>query len=109
MRLNTARDSTHTYEGAKAKHINAEQQLRRSVMACLLWEKEFYEDGVTIADRICDLIPSVSADYAANAANARATVKQLENTVLRLEKQLEISVKEREKIFKELSECQKYI
>lgn len=32
-------------------------------------------------------------DYAANAANARATVKQLENTVLRLKKQYEIDRK----------------
>jgi multidrug efflux pump subunit AcrA (membrane-fusion protein) len=32
-------------------------------------------------------------DYAANAANARATVKQLENTVFRLEKQYEIDRK----------------
>ena len=32
-------------------------------------------------------------DYAANAANARATMKQLENTVLRLEKQYEIDRK----------------
>ena len=29
-----------------------EQQLRRSVMSCLLWEKQFYEDGESIADRI---------------------------------------------------------
>ena len=27
----------------------AEQALRRSVLACMLWEDEFYEDGV--ADR----------------------------------------------------------
>lgn len=31
--------SLQTHEGAPAKMIDAEQQLRRSVMACLLWEE----------------------------------------------------------------------
>lgn len=45
----------YTHEGAPAAlHLTAEQNLRRSVMSCLLWEKEFYEDGVTIADRIVE-------------------------------------------------------
>lgn len=54
MRVNTARNIPHevTHEGAPAKHVNAEQALRRSVLSCLLWEDEFYEDGKSIADRI---------------------------------------------------------
>ena len=28
-----------THEGAPAKHISAEQELRRSVLACMLWER----------------------------------------------------------------------
>ena len=48
-----------THEGAAAKQISAEQQLRRSVMSCLLWEKEFYEDGKDIAARIAALVPRV--------------------------------------------------
>jgi len=32
-------------------------QLRRSVLACLLWEDQFYEDGVEIAGRIQSLVP----------------------------------------------------
>jgi len=32
-------------------------QLRRSVLACLLWEDQFYEDGVEIAGRILSLVP----------------------------------------------------
>lgn len=43
-----------THEGAPAARTNAEQQLRRSVLSCLLWEREFYEDGQSIADRITD-------------------------------------------------------
>ena len=40
-----------THGGAVTRTGNPEQVLRRSVMACLLWEDQFYEDGVAIADR----------------------------------------------------------
>ena len=54
MRLNTHRTkAARTHEGAPAiAMLSAEQQLRRSVLSCLLWEDEFYEDGQSIADRI---------------------------------------------------------
>lgn len=42
----------HTHEGGVAKHITPYEQLRRSIMACMLWENTFYESGVSIADRI---------------------------------------------------------
>lgn len=61
MKLNV-KQPIYTYEGAKAAHINAEQQLRRSVLSCLLWESEFYEDGQTIADRIIDTAKKVSKE-----------------------------------------------
>lgn len=48
-----------THEGAPAKRINAEQELRRSVMACMLWEDTFYESGADIAKRISDLVAKV--------------------------------------------------
>lgn len=67
-RINVPRQLIHTYEGAKAKHINAELQLRRSTMSCLLWEKEFYEDGEDIASRISSLIPKIPAHKVANIA-----------------------------------------
>lgn len=44
-----------THEGAPAARMTPEQALRRSVLSCLLWENEFYEDGQTIADRIVAL------------------------------------------------------
>ena len=44
---------TFTHEGAPAvPNLSPEVQLRRSVLSCLLWESEFYEDGEAIADRI---------------------------------------------------------
>jgi 60 kDa SS-A/Ro ribonucleoprotein len=61
-----------THEGAPAAIINAEQMLRRSVLSCLLWEKEFYEDGQEIADRISLLAEQVSASsLSALAVEAR--------------------------------------
>src|SRR3954447_1148180 len=65
-----------THEGAPAKHISAEQELRRSVLACMLWESQFYEDGVEIAGRIAELVPKVAAEtVAALAVEAREQMK----------------------------------
>ena len=73
MQLNQAiKRRAFTHEGGRAfPHLTAEQQLRRSVLACMLWEKSFYEDGKSIADRItayglaCP--PKVVADLAIEA------------------------------------------
>ena len=65
-----------THEGAPAALITDEQALRRSVMACMLWENEFYEDGATIADRIRSLVPRVAAEQVvALAVEARTRMK----------------------------------
>src|SRR5215467_725280 len=65
-----------THEGAPARHISNELQLRRSVLACLLWENQFYEDGVEIAGRIAELVPKVEAErVAALAVEAREQMK----------------------------------
>ena len=37
-------------QGPAFAHMTPEQALRRSVMSCMLWEDEFYEDGVSIAN-----------------------------------------------------------
>jgi len=65
-----------THEGAPAAAITPEQALRRSVLACMLWENEFYEDGVAIAGRIRELVPKVEpARVAALAVEARTAMK----------------------------------
>jgi len=65
-----------THEGAAARHISTELQLRRSVLAYLLWENQFYEDGVEIAGRIAELVPQVAAEkVAALAVEAREQMK----------------------------------
>ena len=43
---------TFTHEGARASRTTALESLRRSVMACMLFEDTFYEDGLSVADRI---------------------------------------------------------
>ena len=65
-----------THEGAPAKRITPEQALRRSILSCMLWENEFYEDGVQIAGRIGELVPQVEAEkVAALAVEAREKMK----------------------------------
>jgi hypothetical protein len=65
-----------THEGAPARHISPELQLRRSVLACMLWESQFYEDGMEIAARVRELVPKVEASkVAALAIEAREKMK----------------------------------
>ena len=73
--MNLAR-GIRTHEGAPARHLSIELQLRRSVLACLLWESQFYEDGVEIAGRIAELVPKVEPErVAALAVEAREQMK----------------------------------
>lgn len=74
MKLNKSASRPHdvTHEGAPAAPITAEQALRRSVMSCLLWESEFYEDGEEIAARIVRLASELpAATVAAMAIETR--------------------------------------
>jgi hypothetical protein len=80
MRLNVLKLShlvtPRTHEGAPAAVLSAEQALRRSVLSCMLWEGEFYEDGVKIANRIRELVPRVKPEkVAALAVEAREQMK----------------------------------
>ena len=65
-----------THEGARAKRFTPEMELKRALMNCLLWEDQFYEDGVAIAERIKMLVPQVEpARVAALAIDARERMK----------------------------------
>ncbi len=65
-----------THEGAKGRRFTPEQELKRTLMNCLLWEDQFYVDGVTLADRIKMLVPLVEpARVAALAVEARDVMK----------------------------------
>src|SRR3954447_9447106 len=78
VKLNTklSAGTPRTHEGAEAARITPEQELRRSVLACLLWEDEFYESGEAIAARIARLVAVVPAErVAALAVEAREQMK----------------------------------
>src|SRR5205807_5123846 len=76
LNLNIPWLGNRTHEGAPARHISHELQLRRSVLACMLWEDQFYEEGVAIAGRIRELVPKVPAErVAALAVEAREKMK----------------------------------
>lgn len=84
-RTNTrARNELKTHEGAPAVIINAEAQLRRSVMSCLLFEKEFYEDGHEIAKRITSLAEAVEPVVVAHIANEARNIMHLRHAPLLL-------------------------
>lgn len=70
MKLNTraAHAPGLTHEGAPAAHLTVLQKLRRSVLACFLWEKGFYESGEDVAERILRLAADVPFDEVGNLA-----------------------------------------
>jgi hypothetical protein len=87
MRTNAARTFAHiqTHNGAQAyPHLTAEQRLRRSVMSCLLWESEFYEDGQAIAERIAEAASAVSPDTLARVAIEARSEQHLRHVPLLL-------------------------
>jgi hypothetical protein len=80
MRLNILKlnpvERPRTHEGAPAAVIAPEQALRRTVLSCMLWEGEFYENGAQIAERIRELVPQVAAEKVASlAVEARERMK----------------------------------
>lgn len=84
-RTNTKPKNTlQTHEGAPAAIINAEQQLRRSVMSCLLFEREFYEDGEEISARIKRLAEAADPRVVARIAIEARNIGQLRHVPLLL-------------------------
>jgi hypothetical protein len=85
-RTNTAaRNMNRTHEGAPAVPVlTAEMMLRRSVLSCLLFEREFYEDGQEIAARIVDTAEKVAPEKLAEIAIAARTTFNLRHVPLLL-------------------------
>ncbi len=74
-KINKAK-TVRTHEGGKGRAFPPEQELRRALMSCMLWEDQFYEDGVSIAERIGALVPKVEPEkVAAMAIEAREEMK----------------------------------
>lgn len=65
-----------THEGASVPAISAEKQLNRVVLASMLFENEFYVDGISNAKVIAELITKVASEkVAALALKARKDMK----------------------------------
>ena len=88
MRTNTQRAVNFTHEGAPAKVINPEAQLRRTVMASLLWENTFYEDGTSVADRVRQLVPLVGVEKVSQIAIEARTDQRLRHMPLLLAREV---------------------
>lgn len=71
-----------TREGARARRFTPEMELKRALMNCLLWEDQFYEDGVAIADRIKALVPKVAPERVAQLAIEAREVMKLRHAPL---------------------------
>ena len=71
-----------THEGARARRSTPEEELRRSLMNCLLWEDQFYEDGVSIAERMAKLVLAVAPETAAALAVEAREVMNLRHAPL---------------------------
>lgn len=57
-----------THGGTSVRPYTNEQQLTRAVLSCMLWEKQFYEEGVDIATRIASLVPLCQPHFVAQLA-----------------------------------------
>ena len=88
MKQNTRNTQIYTQEGAPAKHINPLQQLRRTVMACLLWENNFYESGESVADRIKTLVAQNKPEDVSNLAIEARTDFKLRHAPLLLAREM---------------------
>jgi len=62
------RDSVTNYQGVSRPTISAEKQLKRVVLAAMLWEKTFYIDGTEAAKIVQDLVAKVPAVKVAQLA-----------------------------------------
>lgn len=85
MRTNLQNRFTEkTHEGAPAARMSPTQALRRSVASCLLWEREFYEEGEDIAARILRLSAEVPVEVLADLAVEARTSFNLRHVPLLL-------------------------
>lgn len=57
-----------TYEGARASRLSPIQELRRTALATMLFEDQFYESGQSIADRVAELVPRIAREHVSSLA-----------------------------------------
>lgn len=77
-----------THEGAVAQRVGAKQELRRTVLTCLLWEDTFYQKGSDIAQRIAQLTAESKPEVVAELACEARSEMQLRHVPLFLVREL---------------------
>jgi 60 kDa SS-A/Ro ribonucleoprotein len=87
--VRTARTApVRNHEGVPAVPSKPYTELRRAVLACLLWEDQFYETGESIAERIAKLVKVVPAEKVAELAIEARTAFRLRHVPLLLVREL---------------------
>lgn len=83
MRTNTRpKNALRTHEGAPAVPLKDIAALRRATSSAMLWESEFYEDGVSIAERIQSLAATVPVKQVADLAIELRTQANMRHVAL---------------------------
>lgn len=68
MKTNIKPAPARNHEGVRVSHITPAEELKRAILACMLWENNFYENGVEISARIKNLIPRVDPNIVSQLA-----------------------------------------
>lgn len=77
-----------THEGAISIKLSPEKELKRSVIACMLFENNFYESGEDSAKRIQALVKKCSFEQVANIAIEAREKMKLRHVALLLVREL---------------------
>ena len=80
-RTNVKKTDSKAY-GNKVRELSAYEKLQRSVMSCLLWEDTYYEDGVSIAERIKEYMSQVTPEQARSVLKEAKEVNKLRHAPL---------------------------
>lgn len=90
MKTNKAKvvEKIYTHGGAVASRTDLQEQLTRSVQACLIWENAFYESGELIAKRIAELVAKNDPVFVAELAVKARSEMNLRHTPLFLVREL---------------------
>jgi 60 kDa SS-A/Ro ribonucleoprotein len=74
--------------GVKVNPISNLQKLKRTVLANMLWEDQFYEDGTSSANRIKELVHTVKLQDAASLAIEARTKMKLRHAPLAIVREM---------------------
>ena len=71
-----------THEGGRASKISKKEELLKLTMTCMLWEDTFYVDGVSVAERIRNLVHEVGGVVSREVMNKAKHEQKLRHAPL---------------------------